>query len=195
MSQRGQQGLRGVFTRRWKILALVIITEVVLISLALWTAYSPPVLSVQDSSELSNSLFQFAKNIRVVNATDVSGSYSFVFGADYNTTFTSGVPTIVEVYAALTSEQITSSFRKGVALQIDEAQVSIDGTQDSGFKERITENNQMLIDYLSYVQAMGTPGTYSVTVRLIVSTLDINYIGYTQGTQFLVSLNGTFTLV
>jgi hypothetical protein len=190
-----EKGLRGVFSRHWKIIALVVFVEAVLISLALWTAYSPSTLSVQNPSELSNSLFQFAKTTRAGNATDASGSYSFLFGADYNTTFSAGVPTIVEVYATVTSEQITSSFTKGVALQIDEAQVLIDGAQDSGVKERITESNQMLIDYLSYVQSNGALGTHTLSVRLIVSIIDVNYIGYAQGTQFLVSLNGTFVLV
>jgi hypothetical protein len=189
------RSLRRVFSRHWKKITVVALIELFLILLAVWTAYSPTILSAQSQSDISNSLFQFAKTTEVVNTSDAAGSYSFLFGMDYNSTFTSGAPTIVEVFASLTAAQISSSFTKGVGLQIDEARVLIDGAQDAGVQERVTNGKNVTIDYLSYVQANVASGTRALSVRLIASVVDVNYIGYVSGNQFLVTLNGTFSEV
>ena len=107
----------------------MVIVDLLLISLAMWTAYSPTSLSTRSPSEISNSLFQFAKTTAVVNTSDSAGAYRFLFGEDHNSTLTSGVPTVVEVFASLTAAQIHSRFTKGIGLQFDEARILIDGAQ------------------------------------------------------------------
>jgi hypothetical protein len=186
---------RSFFSKHWKKLTVVVVVDLLLISLALWTAYSPAILSTRTPSEISTSLFQFAKTTEVVNTSDSAGAYSFLFGEDYNSTLTSGVPTILQVYASLTAAQISSGFTKGVGLQFDETRILIDGSQVAGANERITPGTNSTIDFLSFVPPNIVPGTHTLSVRLIVSSVDVNYIGYFSGNQFLVTLNGTFSTV
>ncbi|MFI5422153.1 MAG: hypothetical protein ACHQ1H_14410, partial [Nitrososphaerales archaeon] len=176
--------------KHWRKHAVITFVEIILISLILWTAYSPTPLAVQNNADLSNSLFQFAKTTEIVNSSDGSGIYSFLFGMDHNSSYNPGSHTIIEVYASLVAGEIHSGFTKGIALQFDEVQVLIDGTQDTGVKDRVSNQQNIVINYLSPVQFSQPPGMHNLTVRLIVSIVDVNYIGYASGNQFLVTLNG-----
>lgn len=196
------EGPQASRTRReftWKIgrkkLAVIVFVEIILISLAVWTAYSPAPLSVQSSSDLANSLFQFAKTTQTVNTSDGSGTYGFLFGMDHNASYKAGSQTIIEVYASLVDEHILSHFTRGIALQFDEVKVFIDNTQDAGVKDRVTSQQNIDINYLSPVQFSQPPGLHNLTVRLIVSIVDVNYIGYAPNNQFLVTLKGNFSVV
>ncbi|MDA4112266.1 MAG: hypothetical protein OK439_06970 [Thaumarchaeota archaeon] len=185
----------SVFSRNWKKFVYIGIVEIILVSLAIWTIVSPSYLVVQDPSQISDSLFQFAKVREVVNFVDGEGTYAFLFGMDFNNTLSHGIPTIVEVFASLITQHSGSAFIKGVALEVIDANVLIDGVQNSGVNHRFTYHSNILIDYLSFVQNNDTSGSHSISVRLIVSTSDVNYIGYFSGTEQVVSLNGTIAIV
>ncbi|MCL4538338.1 MAG: hypothetical protein M1378_01825, partial [Bacteroidetes bacterium] len=103
-------------------------------SLAAWTLTSPATMQVQSGSMLSNSIFNYVKQVQRFNFTDGSGSYSFQFGMAYNQNATLGQPVIVDVYASLVGETIHSSFQRGVALRLQHASVLVDGTEDNGIK-------------------------------------------------------------
>lgn len=183
------------FVRHWKISISLALVVIVLLSLVAWTAYSPITLSLQSESQLSGSLFQYAKTTKLLNVTDGEGSYSFLFGIDYNESVRSGVPTVVEVFASLVTENRASSFLKGVALEIDSSTVLIDGSEESGVTSMITKSSGILIVRLSDVDINETGGIHQLSARLIVSTTDVNYIGYLGGTELVVSLNGTISVV
>ncbi|MDA4130086.1 MAG: hypothetical protein OK457_04905 [Thaumarchaeota archaeon] len=176
--------------RNWKIIAFVFLVEVVLLSLALWTAFSPAYFSVQSKSEIAN-LFQFAKTTENVSITDSTGDYNFVFGMDYNSTQNPSIPTITEVYASLSSATFLSALAKGVALHVDDASIFFDGVQVSGVMQRVNTAQNIIFVYLSYVLVKSTSGVHHLSVRLLLSTVDVNYIGYFSGNQFLAILNGT----
>ena len=168
---------------------------ILLISIASWTAFSPQILSVQDSSQISSSLFQFGKVKQLVNFTDGEGSYTFLFGMDYNDSASPGVPTIVQVFASLVNQGTSSGFLRGVGLQVSQYTVLIDGVEDEGISSRSTNNGAILESRLSQIEINQTGGTHVLSVRMIVSTVDVNYIGYLPGVEELVSLNGTISIL
>jgi hypothetical protein len=169
----------------------IVVAVLVIVSLVAWTLLAPGTLSTQTSGQISRSLFQVAKTERILNITDGEGSYSFLFGLDYNESASPGVPTIIEAFASLVGEQKTSGFLKGVALQIDSSSVLIDGIQDSGVSSMISSNGDIIIDRLSGIDINETAGVHQISARLIVSTLDVNYIGYFGGSEQVLSLNGS----
>ena len=116
---------------------------ILFISIGSWTALSPQVLLVQSNSQIANSLFQFAKVKQLVNFTDGEGSYAFLFGMDYNDSASQGVPTIVQVFASLLSQRITSGFQRGIGLQVTRSTVLIDGIEDSGISSRTTTSGEI----------------------------------------------------
>ncbi|MGH2638151.1 MAG: hypothetical protein ACRDF4_02530 [Rhabdochlamydiaceae bacterium] len=174
--------------------ALTIIILIFASSLLGWTLLSPHYMSVQDSSEISSSVFQYANDIREVNFTDAGGSYSFLFALDYNKNLTLGQPAVVAVYISLVSEKISSLFEKGVSLKIDGAAALIDGDVAEGSGDRSTFAPNILSVFLTSVKA-NSPGAHSLSARLIVSTVDVNYVGYFSGSEQVVDLNGTIGVV
>jgi hypothetical protein len=185
---------KSQFLKSWKKILSILIVVLLAASLASWTLLSPKYMTVQSGVEDSNSLFQYASSRQVVNFSDAGGSYGFLFGLDYNRNVSAGVPTIVEVYASLISQQKSSGFMRGVALQVTAATVLIDGVEDEGVKIRFTSNSAILIYYLTGVQVNETEGLYSLSVRLVVSTVDVDYVGYFSGNEEVVSLNGTLSV-
>jgi hypothetical protein len=149
---------------------------------------------VQNDSQIGSSLFQFAKAKLMVSFTDREGSYAFLFGADYNESAAPGVPIIVEVFASLVEETLGSGFLRGVALQVSHSSVLIDGVEESGVSLRTTISDSMLVERLSQVEINQTGGTHELSIHMIVSTLDVNYIGYLSGTEQVVNLNGTISI-
>lgn len=181
--------------RSWRISIALGVAVLVVLALVAWTVYSPVTLSPQSESQLSSSLFQYAKTTKLLNISDGEGSYSFLFGLDYNESARSGVPTIVEVFASLVGEDKGTSFLTGVALQIVSSNILIDGSEEFGVVSMVTRSSGILIDRLSNVEINETGGTHLLSARLIVSTVDVNYIGYFTGTDEVVSLNGTISVV
>jgi hypothetical protein len=188
--------LKAYVSSRKNLKKLVVagLIAIILVSLLLWTVLAPPILLPQSQSSLSNSLFQFAKATKLLNVSDGAGSYSFLMGMDYNETVSPGSPTIVVVFISLVSEQKSSSFLRGVSLAIDNSAVLIDGRDDSGLKSMITRNEGIMTDRLSGLDINQTSGTHSLVTRLIVSTVDVNYIGYVSGNEQVVLLNGTISI-
>ncbi|HXQ92451.1 MAG TPA: hypothetical protein VN739_05545 [Nitrososphaerales archaeon] len=180
--------------RKLKKLVILAVILIFLISISAWTALSPQVLSVQNDSQIAGSLFQFAKAEQLVNFTDGEGSYTFLFGADYNDSAAPGVPTIVEVFASLVKESIGSGFLRGIGLQMVHSTVLIDGVGESGFVSRTTTSDSILVERLSQLEINQTSGTHMISIHMIVSTVDVNYIGYLSGTEQVVNLNGTFSI-
>lgn len=167
---------------------------VVILSLAAWTAESPAALSPQSQASVSDSLFHFAKTTELVNVTDGEGSYSFLFGMDYNTTVTPGVPTLIEVFASLVSEQKTSAFLKGVTLDIASSDVLLNGSGDSQVTPMILKSSGIIVDRLTELAINETSGVLDLSARLIITVVDVNYIGSFSGNQQVVSLNGTISI-
>lgn len=188
-------GAKRLLRRNWKKIISILIIVLLAASLASWTLLSPKYMTVQSNEETSSSIFQYANIRQIVNFSDGEGAYSFLFGLDYNKNVSAGVPTIVAVYASLLSQRTSSSFLRGVALQVTAATILINGVQDEGVKTRFTSNSNILIYYLTDVQVNETGGLYGLSARLVVSTVDVNYIGYFSGTEQVVSLNGTLTVV
>jgi len=163
-------------------------------SILAWTILSPRILSPQSKGQLSDSLFGFVKSTSVLNVSDGEGSYSFLFGLDYNATLSPGVPTIVEVFVSLLSENKTSGFLRGVSLDFVSSTVLIDGSEDAGVKSMVTNSGSIITDRLSGVDINDTGGTHQLSARLIISTVDVNYIGFLGGNELVTSLNGTITI-
>ena len=152
-------------------------------------------LMAQSKTSLSGSLFQFATTTKQANFTDSEGSYEFLFGLDYNTTMTPGVPAIVDVLISLQSEAKSSSFLRGVSVQIVSSGVLIDGMEETGTRSMTTANSDLMTDRISNVYINDTSGEHSMSVRLIISIVHVNYIGYFSGNDQLVVVNGTISIV
>ncbi len=181
-------------SKYWKAFFALIIAAIVLVSLEVWTISAPRILTPQPEASLNSSLFQYAETKNVLNFTDGEGEYSFLFGLDYNSTVAPGEPSIVLVYISMLNEQRSSGFLKGTTLSIISAKVLIDGFEDSGVTSRVSSNGAVLTDRLSDVDINDSSGTHVLTARLIVSTVDVNYIGYSNGSEEPISLNGTITI-
>jgi hypothetical protein len=183
-----------VLRKNWKRVATLSLVIIIFLALVAWTAISPTILVPQSTTSLSESLFQYAKDKSTLNITDGEGTYSFLFGIDYNESLNPGVPTIVEVYISMQSEQKSSGFLKGVGLQILSSRVLVDGIEDSGVTSMITTSSGIITDRLSNVDINDTSGIHELSTRLIVSTEDVNYIGYFGGSEQVISLNGTIAI-
>jgi len=96
---------------------------------------------------------------------------------------------------SLTSEAKDSGFERGVSMQIISSGVLIDGVEGSGTKTMITASMNLMTDRISNVYINDTSGIHSLSVRLIISVVDVNYIGYLSGNDQLVVLNGTISIV
>lgn len=160
-----------------------------------WTATSPVPLKPQTETMLSNSIFKYVNDTRSFNFADGSGSYTFLFGVAYNQNTTIGQPFIVDVYASLVSETISSAFLRGVALHLQQATILVDGATENGINVRSTYSPQVASFYLSFTQINATSGTHTLTIRLILNTIDVYYIGYFTGSTQVAELNETITAV
>jgi hypothetical protein len=183
-----------LYAKHWKTLVALVVIAIVLVSLEAWTASAPQILTPQSEASLNNSLFQYTETKNFWNVTDSEGAYSFLFGMDYNLTVSPGVPSIVLIYVSMLTEQKSSGFLKGTGLAIEGAKILIDGVEDAGVQSRVSSNGMVLTDRLSDVDINETGGTHQLSARLIVSTVDVNYIGYLGGSEEPISLNGTITI-
>jgi hypothetical protein len=180
---------------QWKRFVSLVVIVVVIVSLADWTVFSPVTLTSSTSQELHESVFQFVKATSILNITDGEGAYSFLLGLDYNDTVSTGLPSIVVVYISLLNEQKNNGFLRGVSLQVVSSRVLVDGVEYPGVKSEVSFNSAILTDRLSGVEINDTAGSHRITARLILSTVDVNYIGYLGGSEKAINLNGTITVL
>jgi hypothetical protein len=182
-------------SRHSKVLIAVSLIAIILLSLEVWTVFAPEILNPQSETSLNETLFHYAVTKSILDITDGEGSYSFLFGLDYNETASAGIPSIVLVYVSMLSEQRSSSFLKGTGLTIESANVLIDGVEVSGVRSAVSSTGSILTDRLSNVAINETGGSHQISARLLVSTVDVNYIGYFGGSEEAISLNGTINVV
>jgi hypothetical protein len=176
-------------------IALIIIVALILIGLVIWTVISPSPLPVVSQSQLQNGLFGYSKNVASYNISDGSGTYNFKFGLDYSQNLTGGSSTKVAVYCALADKEISSFFTKGVALTLLSSSLSIDGTVDNNLIESSKVQSNLQTYYFGIPAVSTSLGNHNLQVRILVSTIDVNYIGNSAGSYQSVILNGTFTVV
>lgn len=148
----------------------------------------------QTGSDLSRSLFHYANENETVSFSDSEAHYSFLFGMSYNTNVSQGQMIIVEIFSSLLSQK-SSGLMRGVALHLDSASVSIDGLQVKPIEVRVTSSPTILIVYLTSIQINAGAGKHLISARLLLSTIDVNYLGYFGGSEQAVNLNGTIVVV
>lgn len=160
------------------------------VGLAAWTAASPPILGVQSEARLNSSLFSFAKSFATQNFTDGSGAYTFRFGFDYSANISQGEKVQLAIYCALTYQDISSPFTRGVALSLQSFSLSIDGRQNAGINTASRTQPGLQIYYIQNLNTNIPAGLHNMSARMIVSTVDVNYIGNLQGSTQVVTLKG-----
>ncbi|MHB1909035.1 MAG: hypothetical protein ACYCQJ_09230 [Nitrososphaerales archaeon] len=165
----------------------------VIIGLVAWTEAAPPFLGVQSRNSLQSGLFGTSLTETQRNITDYGGSFSFLFGLDYNQNITRGSASEIAVYCALQSES-PGFFTKGVSLSLDGSSVTIDGNPDSNFTFASRFEPSMQIYYFGNPAMDLDNGNHTLQVKLFLSTTEVNYIGYTAGSFMSVLLNGTFVV-
>ena len=180
--------------KSWK-LVVVILVIILAGSIGAWTVTSPTVMQVQSAAMLSNSIFNYVKQVQRFNFTDGGGFYTFQFGLAYNENSTPGQPIIVDVYSSLVGITIHSGFQKGVALRLQHASVLVDNRADNGIKVRTTYSPQVASFYLSFIDMNSSSAQHTITIRLILNLVDVNYVGYLTGSTELIVLNATVTLL
>jgi hypothetical protein len=182
--------LKRTVSGKWVVIASV--TLLVVILLLVWTLQAPLVLN--RVSDLSNTVFSSANVVSNSTVTDTSGSYQFAFGFDYNSNVTAGSSAEVVVYAALVSEGTKSPFFRGAALQVQSSSLLIDGVVDTGARFVERSNSQIDSFYFQFINTNLGLGEHNMTARLLLTTIDVGYIGYYQGTSFLVTIPGSFNI-
>ena len=156
---------------------------------------APPIMQVQSPSDQKNSIISVAHTYQNASFRDGSGSYTFRFGFDYpNTSIPSGGATVFKVYGVLTSEQITSFFTRGVSLNLESGSLIVDGHYDNNAKVDVSTQPSIEVIEFELLNANFTQGWHTVSARLVLSTIDIDYIGYFTGQTQIVELNGTFSV-
>ena len=180
------------FSKRVVLVAIVLI--IIVGSLSVWTLLSPRYMIPQSDSSISKSIFQYASEIQLVNLSDSEGNYSFLFGMSYNRNISQGQTMIVDVYSSLVSQHFTTGFMRGVGLHLVDASVLIDGVQIQP-KLRMTFRPNILIVYLTSIPVDQNLGNHLLSARLIVTAIDVNYIGYFNGPKQVITLNATMEVV
>jgi hypothetical protein len=175
-------------------LVITVIVILVVIGLVYWTVSSPPALVLQSHSSIANGIFSFSKSQSSFNITDGSGSYSIKFGLDYLTNITFGSESLIKVYGVLASEQITSQFTRGISLAVNSASLFIDGIDDSSVSASNAITGGILTESFQNPNTSIPIGSHNLTIRMIVSTVDLNYVGYFAGTPEIVVLSGLFNV-
>lgn len=180
-------------------LRVLILVIVIVILLGLSVEYTllkaPTIMQVQSSSDQKNSIISVAHVYTNARFSDGSGNYNFRFGFDYpNTSIPSGGATVFKVYGVLTSEQISSFFTRGVSLSLQSGSLIVDGHYDNNAKVDVSTQSSIQVIEFELLNANFTQGSHTVSARLVLSTIDIDYIGYVTGQTQIVELNGTFSV-
>jgi hypothetical protein len=176
-------------------ISLFLVIVLIVIGLVVWTVTSPSTLAVQTKNQLENGLFSYSQDTVNYNMTDGSGTYAFKFGLDYSKNLTNDSPVKLTVYCALVNQEISSPFTRGVALALQSSSVSIDQRFDNSIE--VTAKIISGLQTYSFVipNLSTTSGNHSLQVNILVSTVDVNYIGNAGGTYQSVLLNGTFDVI
>ena len=151
-------------------------------------------MTAQNDAQLAGTLFNSAINVITVNVSDSSGTFSFKFGLDVANPIQKGSASRLSIYAALTSQQITSSFSKGISLSLETASLTLDNSLDGSIKIVTATQGNLLAYYLENINTNLPDGSHTISARLIVTTIDVNYIGFTQGSIAAVTLEGTVNI-
>ena len=178
---------------RLRVVAIAIIVLLVL-GLAIWTATSPQTLEVQSPSQLQTSLLSYSKSFQELNFSDGSGSYSFRLGFDYSSNISIGSKTQLAVYCALVNETISSPLTKGIALGLQSSSLLVDGSRDAGVSLVSRLQAGLETFYFQNPNTNIALGMHNFTARLIISMIDVNFIGnFETGTE-LVSVSGIINM-
>ena len=180
---------------KWKrITTLVVVVLLLVAGLSVWTMESPVPLTVLSSIQLKDSLIAFAPRQTTSNFSDPAGSFEIAFGFDYpNSSIAVGSSTVFKVYIALISEQL-SFFARGVHLNIQDANLLVDGSIDRGVK--VVTMLHPTLDTISFefVNTSIRAGSHNATARILFSTTDVFYVGSFGGTTQVTQANGTFVI-
>jgi len=175
-------------------LAAIVVVVLIVAGLAAWTFESPPMLPVQSQRQLGGTIFSASRVFQSANVSDGSGSYKFKFGMDYDTNITRGQATRLAVYCALTSQQLSSPFARGVTLSLQSATLIVDNSPDESINVATGRQPGLLLYYLENPDTNIALGLHNITARLVFYTVDDNYIGNSQGSLLIIQLNGTMTI-
>lgn len=185
--------LPGKLSRR--IVALLVVVIIILAGLTAWTIKSPTTLSVQSDQQLKNSVMAFSKSFSNLSTTDSAGSYTFKFGFDYpDVPIQRGATTVFKVYTALISEQFSSPLARGVTLSVQSATLLVNGKEDTSVKVVTTTQPSLQVIEFQFVNTSLPAGNYNTTARLVLSTVDVFYVGFFSGSTSIVTLDGSFTI-
>jgi hypothetical protein len=174
--------------------AIVVIVGLIIIALVTWTVTSPSPLVVLSQNQLRNGIFGVSSSVENYSINDGSGTYHFEFGLDYTQNLTAGSATRVAVYSALVGEQISSFFTRGVSLALQSSSVSINGSVDGSAIVTTKKQAGLQTFYFEIPNVPNLHSDDSLQVRILVSTIDVNYVGNTLGSYQPVLLNGTFVV-
>ncbi|HZW58385.1 MAG TPA: hypothetical protein VFF30_19010 [Nitrososphaerales archaeon] len=178
-----------------RLVAVIVIVVLIVAGLAVWTIRAPTTLTVQSEDQLKNSVMAFSRSFSNLSISDSAGSYTFRFGFDYpNNSISRGSATVFKVYAALTSQQLSSSFARGISLDVQSATLLVDGKEDASVKVVTTAQPTLEVIQFEFVNTSLPAGTYNTTARLVLSTMDVYYVGYFTGTTSIVTMDGSFTI-
>jgi hypothetical protein len=181
--------------RRYYLALLAIaVLALVFAGLFLWTASAPGALVLQSHEALSEGIFSFSKSEISINATDSAGSYSFKFGLDYVENASLGSSIEAKVYGALVTEEISSSFTRAISLSVRSASLLEDGVVDVQVETETTLRGGILTESFQNPSTELSLGQHNLTVRLLVSCVDLNYIGYNVDPPQVVTLQGLFNV-
>ncbi len=181
------------FSKRIKIITVVLIA-IVIAGLVAWTLTSPAPLQVQSQNELKTGIFSVSKTTLAYNITDGSNAYQFEFGFDYDSNITQSSSIEYAVYGALVAEQISSPFARGVALSLQSASLLIDSHVDGSVKTSFQVKSGLATVYFQNPNTDLALGPHNMTVRLVVSPVDIGYIGNVDSSPIIVILQGAMNV-
>ncbi len=173
---------------------LIATVLLVVIGIVFWTFSAPQALKVQSQSDLRSGIFSISTSQNWLNATDGAGSYSFKFGLDYNTNVTQGSAVEIKVYGALVSEKITSSFTRAISLTVNSASLLIDNSDDTLVQAATSLRGGIFTESFQNLDSSLPVGSHNLTIALLVSVVDLNYIGYSVGAPMAESLSGLFNV-
>jgi hypothetical protein len=180
--------------RRVRTVAASVVIAVIVGSLAAWTLLSPAALSPQNNGELYSGIFSASKSVSSLNLSDGAGSYSFLFGLDYVSNISQGSAVEFKVYGALVDQKIDSGFTRAISLQVDSASMFVNSSEDTSSRTSESIRAGIMTESFQNPNTNIPLGVYNLTIRLLVSTVDLNYVGYSVGTMGVVTMAGNFSI-
>lgn len=180
--------------RRFLFIGLTIFVVLLIAGLAYWSFTAPPPLEVQTPSQLQTGIFSVSRSVSWLNTSDSSGVYSFKLGLDYDSNISQGSSTEVKVYVALVSESISSPFMRKISMAVTSASFFVDGVDDPTVTTKENIVGGLLVESIQNPNTDLSLGLHNFTARLVVSTIDINYIGYSVSPPNPTDISGLFNI-